>query len=164
MLPCAERFCMVCPMCLFVLICSVFKDVEALGVHKELACEEVPRKDDNGHYQFGNKVMDTHFLRKEPDASLEENQADCPDEKDTCYLARTGFRFAAEDEKLSDGIVGQRPRNKTQKRRHKVGNTNDVGSKEIGAIINNKRPYRHKTIAEELEQDVVGILAKQDVR
>ena len=149
---------------MLVLVCLVFEDVETLGVHKELAGEEIPRKDDNGHNQFGNKVMDTHFLRKEPDTRLEENQADSTDDEDTRYLAYTGFRFATEDKELRDGIVGQRTRNKTQERRHKVGNTDDVGSKEIGAIINNKRPYRHETVAEELEQDVVGVLAKQDVR
>jgi len=146
------------------LVCLVFEDVEVLGVHKELAGEEIPRKDDNGHNQFGNKVMDTHFLRKEPDSRLEENQADSPDDEDTRYLAYAGFRFAAENEELRDGIVGQRTSNKTQERRHEVGNTYDVGGKKIGAIINNKRPYRHKTVAEELEQDVVGVLAEQDIR
>lgn len=105
------------------MVCLVFEDVEALGVHKELAGEEIPRKDDNGHNQFGNKVMDTHFLRKEPDSRLEENQANSPNDEDTRYLAYTGFWFAAEDKKLGDGIVGQRTRNKAKERRHKVGNT-----------------------------------------
>ena len=108
--------------------------------------------------------MDTHFLRKEPDSRLEENQANSPNDEDTRYLAYTGFWFAAEDKKLGDGIVGQRTRNKAKERRHKVGNTYNVGGKEIGAVIDNKRPYRHKTVAEELEQDVVGVLAEQDVR
>ena len=45
----------------------VLEDIETFGVHEELAGKEIPRKDDNGHYQFGDKVVYAHFLREEPD-------------------------------------------------------------------------------------------------
>ena len=42
----------------------VLEDIETLGIHEELAGEEVPSKDNDGHYQFGDEVVYAHFLGK----------------------------------------------------------------------------------------------------
>ena len=139
------------------------EDIETLGVHEELAGEEVPCKDNDGHYQFGNKIVYTHYLREEPNTQFQEYQSDAADKEHHGYLTCTRFGFATKDKELGNGIVGERAKNETYDSGYQIRNADNVRCQEITTVVHGKSPHRHKAVAEPLEPYIVGVLTEKNV-
>ena len=139
----------------------VLQNIETLGVHEELTGEEVPCKDDDGHYQFGDKVVNAHFLGEEPYTQLQEYQSNAADKEYHGYLACTRLGFASKDEELGNGIVGERAKHETDDGGYQIRNADDIRCQKITAVVHSECPDCHKAVAEPLKPDIVGVLTEK---
>ena len=135
-----------------MLFATIFKKDDFSG-------KEVPKEHDYSGNDFGEHVVDAHFVCADIHDQRIQTQSDDPDDGEHKeFRPAVAHRAVVEYPRDAQQVVGDESQDERDGGGKEIVNPAYIGQQEQSPVVHNKSGTAHKAITEQLYQEAVGLI------